>query len=122
MAVSIDTIRARQAEVNKPKQPKTEAPKPDPPAQPVQKYTKRPRQSGTRDARHHGRLPDGSCFQVAYDAASETWSGSLTVPSDSDPSVYTDQADGVFGLLEKLHYQRKRILYLKLVDAGKKKD
>ena len=48
-----------------------------------------------------GRLPDGSCFEVRYDAAAESWSGTLTVGSDR----FTATAGGVFRLLTLLDRQ-----------------
>jgi hypothetical protein len=53
-----------------------------------------------------GRLPDGSCFEVRYDAAAETWSGTLTV----GPSRFTATAGGVFRLLTLLDGQYRAAL------------
>jgi hypothetical protein len=50
-----------------------------------------------------GRLPNGARFDVAYDAAAETWSGTLTIPvPEAAPAVFTGSAPGVFKLLSKL--------------------
>jgi hypothetical protein len=46
-----------------------------------------------------GRLPDGARYEVTYDAASQTWSGTLTVPGRK---VFSASASGVFKLLSKL--------------------
>jgi hypothetical protein len=47
-----------------------------------------------------GRLPDGAVFSVAYDAASTTWSGTLTIPATG--AEYTGRAAGVHKLLRRL--------------------
>jgi hypothetical protein len=47
------------------------------------------------------RLPDRSRFEVVYDAATQSWSGTLTVGTDT----FTDTAGGVFRLLELLDRQ-----------------
>ncbi len=58
-----------------------------------------------RPANCDGRLPDGSAFAVAYSAATQTWSGSLTV-GGTDPSlVLSGQASSVFQLLKRLDQQ-----------------
>ena len=57
-----------------------------------------------------GRLPHCARFELDYDAASQTWSGSLTIPTpDGKPTVLTDKASGVFGLLSKLDSQYREI-------------
>jgi hypothetical protein len=57
-----------------------------------------------------GRLPHGACFEMNYDSASQTWSGTLTIPKpDGKPSVVTDKASGVFRLLSKLDSQYREI-------------
>src|SRR5262249_33427249 len=39
---------------------------------------------------HSGRLPDGSRFEVSYDAAKERWTGSLTVPTPGgEPATFS---------------------------------
>jgi hypothetical protein len=50
------------------------------------------------------RLPDGSRFDVAYDAAAERWSGTLTVPAvaGGEPAAFSAWASGVFRLLRIL--------------------
>jgi hypothetical protein len=64
-----------------------------------EKAEKRVAQPETRKKRHPPeRLPDGSGFNVVYDAGKEEWSGTLTVGSDT----FTASASGVFKLLEKL--------------------
>ena len=52
--------------------------------------------------RQVGRLPDQSGFEVRYDAATEMWSGTLTVPGDPMPRTFTASASGVFKLLSSL--------------------
>jgi hypothetical protein len=47
------------------------------------------------------RLPDQARFEVVYDAASESWSGTLTIGT----TTFTDTASGVFRLLEQLDRQ-----------------
>jgi hypothetical protein len=49
--------------------------------------------------RTEGRLPDGSRFDVAWDAAKGEWSGTLTVPT---LAPFTAAAPGVFKLLQVL--------------------
>jgi hypothetical protein len=49
-----------------------------------------------------GRLPDGSSFNVVYDAAKVSWSGSLTVPLADGPRRFEAQASGVMKLLREL--------------------
>src|SRR5215472_1964630 len=51
----------------------------------------RPAQGRKRPAQAPpGRLPDGSCFEVRYDVAAESWSGTLTV----GPARFTATAGG----------------------------
>jgi len=52
------------------------------------------------DNRHatKGRLPDGARFEMSYDAAARTWSGTLTVAGRE----YSGSARGVFRLLVRL--------------------
>jgi hypothetical protein len=52
--------------------------------------------------RQVGGLPDQSGFEVRYDAATEMWSGTLTVPGDGMPRTFTASASGVFKLLSRL--------------------
>lgn len=49
-----------------------------------------------------GRLPDGSRFDVLYDAPSGTWTGSLVIPGPNSPITLTGSASGVFKLLQQL--------------------
>src|SRR5262249_23487891 len=56
------------------------------------------------------RLPHGARFELEYDSASQTWSGTLTIPTPGGkPSVVTDKASGVFRLLSKLDGQYREI-------------
>jgi hypothetical protein len=51
-----------------------------------------------------GRLPHGARFEVGYDAATATWSGTLTVPvPEKAPAVFAASASGVFKLLARLN-------------------
>lgn len=70
------------------------------------KPKKPPRRSTkTRDAAQ-GRLPDKSVFLVAYDAATRTWAGKLSMPGAAgDAREFHGQASGVFTLLAKLDQQ-----------------
>jgi len=53
-----------------------------------------------------GRLPDGSRFEVRYDASAERWSGSLTVPTaGGEPATFTGSGSGLFPLLSSLDQQ-----------------
>jgi hypothetical protein len=52
--------------------------------------------------RQTGRLPDRSRFEVQFDAATETWSGTLTISVDGGARTFTAAASGVFTLLSKL--------------------
>jgi len=57
-----------------------------------------------------GRLPHGARFELDYDSASQTWSGTLTIPTpEGKPTVVTDKATGVFRLLSKLDAQYREI-------------
>jgi hypothetical protein len=47
-------------------------------------------------------LPDGSRFDVAYDAVAQAWSGTLSVPA---AGTFTASASGVFKLLAQLDAQ-----------------
>lgn len=51
-----------------------------------------------------GRLPDGSRFDVQWDAVKEHWTGTLVVPGDLTPcgTIFSARARGVFPLLAKL--------------------
>lgn len=68
----------------------------------TEKDAARPAQQSKRPAQAPpGRLPDGSCFEVRYDAGAQSWSGTLTV----GPSRFTATAGGVFRLLSLLDRQ-----------------
>ena len=57
------------------------------------------------------RLPSGSRFQVEYDAATEQWNGTLTVPTpDGSPVVLTGSRSGLFPLLSNLDKQYRATL------------
>ena len=58
-----------------------------------------------------GRLPDGSRFEVSYDAAKEQWSGTLTVPTPSGaPATFSGSGSGLFPLLTSLDKQYRATL------------
>jgi hypothetical protein len=58
-----------------------------------------------------GRLPDGSQFEVRYDAAKQQWSGSLTVPTPGGTAVvFTGSGSGLFPLLTQLDRQYRATL------------
>jgi len=58
-----------------------------------------------------GRLPDGSQFEVRYDAAKERWSGSLTVPTPGGtPATFTGSGSALFPLLANLDKQYRATL------------
>lgn len=65
------------------------------------KPPKKPRSPAARDAATDtkGRLPDGSEFNVRYDAATMTWTGTLTIAPEQ---TFTASASGVFKRLAKL--------------------
>ncbi len=52
------------------------------------------------------RLPDGSKFEVIYDAAKVMWNGTLTIGEQS----FTGSASGLFPLLSKLDRQYRQTL------------
>jgi hypothetical protein len=50
-----------------------------------------------------GRLPDGSRFEVSYDATKERWSGTLTVPTDGgEPATFNGSGSGLVRMLSSL--------------------
>jgi hypothetical protein len=59
------------------------------------------------------RLPDGSRFDVGYDATAVRWIGTLTIPG---VPVFTAGAGGVYGLLAALDRQYRK--YLKRLAAA----
>jgi len=66
---------------------------------------------GKAPGRQTGRLPDGSRFEVSYDAAKQRWSGSLTVTiPEGEPSTFTGSASGLFPLLTSLDRQYRATL------------
>jgi hypothetical protein len=91
-ACRIKAQEARQAaEREEARKRRQEKPKRDgPPAKP-KKWRPQPNPSG--------RLPDGSRFDVAWNAAKEQWAGSLAVPGSAS---FTAAATGVFKLLQIL--------------------
>lgn len=76
---------------------------PMPPPVPVEKKKRHQRKMDTRP-----RLPDGTRFEVEYDAASETWSGVLFLrDGDRGPDMkhvfyFHNNRPGVFTLLTAL--------------------
>ena len=65
---------------------------------------KRPKTPRQRDTvlTQKTRLPGGSAFAVTYDSATQTWSGTLTVPG---VGALTASHSGVFTLLSNLDDQ-----------------
>ena len=60
-----------------------------------------------KDSRPHaGRLPDGSRYEVRYDATRQEWSGTLTVP----PLTFEGAGSGLFALLAQLDSQYRATL------------
>jgi hypothetical protein len=58
-----------------------------------------------------GRLPDGSRFEVRYDAAQQQWSGSLTVPTPGgEAATFTGSGSGLFPLLASLDQEYRATL------------
>jgi hypothetical protein len=58
-----------------------------------------------------GRLPDGSRFEVAYDASQERWAGTLTVPAPGGGALtFTGSGSGLFPLLSALDTQYRASL------------
>jgi len=53
-----------------------------------------------------GRLPDGSKFDVVYDASKTHWTGTLTIGE----KVFTGSASGLFTLLNRLDQQYRQTL------------
>ena len=51
------------------------------------------------------RLPDGSRFEVRYDAARQEWSGTLSVPTPGGPLTFEGARSGLFPLLAHLDSQ-----------------
>ena len=63
----------------------------------------RPRR-GKRKQPHHERLPDGSRFDVQFDASAGMWSGKLIVPGIC-PQEFQGRWRTLFGLLSRLDRQ-----------------
>jgi hypothetical protein len=58
-----------------------------------------------------GRLPDGSRFDVAYDAEKQRWGGTLTVPSPGgETATYRGSGSALFPLLTGLDAQYRASL------------
>ena len=61
------------------------------------------RAEGKPRGQQSGRLPDGSRFEVTYDASKEQWAGSLTVPTPGgEPATFAGSGSGLFPLLAEL--------------------
>jgi len=53
-----------------------------------------------------GRLPDGSQFEVRYDAAKGQWNGTLTIPTPGgEAAIFVGSGSGLFPLLASLDKQ-----------------
>ena len=71
----------------------------------------RPAASDKAPRQVRGRLPNGSRFEVAYDAAREQWSGTLTIPRPGgEPAVFAGSGSGLFPLLSSLDRQYRATL------------
>ncbi len=57
-----------------------------------------------------GRLPDGSRFDCAWDAAGAQWNGVLHTTIDGKPRVFAGVGGNAFGLLKWLDRQYRRAL------------
>jgi hypothetical protein len=58
-----------------------------------------------------GRLPDGSRFEVSYDAAKERWSGTLTVTMPAgEQATFSGSGSALFPLLTSLDRQYRATL------------
>jgi hypothetical protein len=56
-------------------------------------------------------LPDGSHFEMHYDATKSQWTGILTVPKPGgEPAKFTGSGSGLFPLLIKLDRQYRATL------------
>jgi hypothetical protein len=62
---------------------------------------------------HAGRLPDGSRYEVKYDATRQEWSGTLTV----SPQTFKGAGSGLFALLAELDAQYRATLERAAQDA-----
>lgn len=49
-----------------------------------------------------GRLPHGSHFDATYDGEAQAWTGTLTIPADPSPLVFSYTKGGVFRLMSTL--------------------
>jgi hypothetical protein len=69
-------------------------------------------QEGTRPTRpDKTRLPDGSRFEVQYDAANAQWTGTLSVPTaGAKPASFTGSRSSLFKLLAILDDQYRATL------------
>ncbi len=79
----------------------------------AEKESKKAQQAsqGKAPTQSAGRLPDGSRFEVQYDAASERWSGTLTVPTPGgEPATFTGTGSALFRLLSSLDKQYRASL------------
>jgi hypothetical protein len=69
----------------------------------------RPPRPGTN--RQTARLPDGSRFEVQYDASTAKWNGTLTVPvPGGKPATFTGSRSALFKLLSILDEQYRATL------------
>ncbi len=69
-------------------------------------------QAGERPARPaKTRLPDGSRFEVQYDAASAVWNGTLSIPTPGGTATtFTESRSSLFKLLASLDDQYRATL------------
>lgn len=113
----VAALKAKHHQLNQPKEkpPAIEAPSKVPPQTPQppkpqeqtqqqpKKKKKKPKESSLdrreRMAARYGRLPDASMFVAAYEAATQTWTGSLSIPG---LQPFQGAASGVFWLMTSL--------------------
>lgn len=57
-----------------------------------------------------GRLPDGSSFDVKWDATAELWKGRLVMVLNGEAMQFYCEHNGVFALLSKLDNQYRAVL------------
>lgn len=69
-----------------------------------------PPQANKKKFQTNERLPDGSKFEVRYDATEVRWSGTLTIPDERGPRVFRGNWRALFGLLIHLDCQYRACL------------
>lgn len=130
MAMDLNKLRAKKGmpipEAKTPKPATTEpAPKPKPEPQPaseakveppkkVEQPKKKPpiSKADRLDGKvlRKGRLPDGSSFDVKWDATAELWKGRLVMVLNGEAMQFYGEHSGVFALLSKLDNQYRAVV------------